>query len=67
MFFIYASMIEFIIVNYLHRQIHQSPLRPESADRSSETFRATLAGQIAVRINGNGFCIVSEIGFKYGL
>jgi hypothetical protein len=34
MFFIYASMIEFIIVNYLHRKIHHSS-RPTSGDRQS--------------------------------
>ena len=34
MFFIYASMIEFIIVNYLHRKLpHNS--RPNSGDRQS--------------------------------
>ncbi|XP_053207971.1 glutamate-gated chloride channel-like isoform X2 [Panonychus citri] len=47
MFFIYASMIEFIVVNYLHRKIHQNPLRPDSADRPSDTFRATLGTQIS--------------------
>ncbi|RWS25152.1 Glutamate-gated chloride channel-like protein [Leptotrombidium deliense] len=33
MFFIYASMLEFIIVNYLHRKVHHSSTRPQSADR----------------------------------
>ncbi|RWS21812.1 Glutamate-gated chloride channel-like protein [Leptotrombidium deliense] len=32
MFFIYASMLELIIVNYLHRKIHHSSTRPASAD-----------------------------------
>ncbi|XP_054162274.1 glutamate-gated chloride channel-like [Oppia nitens] len=34
MFFIYASMIEFIIVNYLHRKLPH-PSRPNSGDRQS--------------------------------
>lgn len=38
MFFIYASMIEFIIVNYLHRKIPYAS-RPNSGDGHNEYYR----------------------------
>lgn len=50
MFFIYASMIEFIIVNYLHRKMHQSN-RPNTSDQGNDPGRSTFGNQISVGRN----------------
>ncbi|RWS09118.1 glutamate-gated chloride channel-like protein [Dinothrombium tinctorium] len=47
MFFIYASMLEFILVNYLHRKVHQSSARPQSVERH-DTIHRTIGNPLSV-------------------
>lgn len=65
MFFIYASMLEFIIVNYLHRKApHTHNSRPNSGDRQSigaqrEFYRQVCSLPLILRFESN-FCFIAK-------
>ncbi|RWS14953.1 glutamate-gated chloride channel-like protein, partial [Dinothrombium tinctorium] len=51
MFFIYASMLELIIVNYLHRKIHHSSTRPQSSENQEKSHGLLAVIYINIRIS----------------